>query len=33
MLHRNNRLTRLITAGLAIAAIAPAGAVAQPIDA
>jgi hypothetical protein len=32
MLHRNNRLTRLITAGLAIAAIAPAGAVAQPID-
>jgi hypothetical protein len=32
MLHRNNRLTRLITAGLAIAAIAPAAAVAQPID-
>jgi len=32
MLHRDNRLTRLITAGLAIAAIAPAAAVAQPID-
>jgi hypothetical protein len=32
MLHRNNGLTRLITAGLAIAAIAPAAAVAQPID-
>jgi hypothetical protein len=31
MLHRNNGLTRLITAGLAIAAIAPAAAVAQPI--
>jgi hypothetical protein len=32
MLHRHNRLTRLITAGLAIAAIAPAAAAAQPID-
>jgi hypothetical protein len=32
MLHRNNRMTRLITAALAIAAIAPAAAVAQPID-
>jgi hypothetical protein len=32
MLHRDNRLTRLITAGLAIAAIGPAAAVAQPID-
>jgi len=32
MLHRNNRLTRLIAAALAIAAIAPAASVAQPID-
>jgi hypothetical protein len=32
MLRRNNGLTRLITAGLAIAAIGPAAAVAQPID-
>jgi hypothetical protein len=32
MLHRNNRMTRLITAALAIAAIAPTAAVARPID-
>jgi hypothetical protein len=32
MLHGNNRLTRLIAAGLSIAAIAPAASVAQPID-
>jgi len=32
MLHKHNSLTRLLTAGLAIAAIAPAAAVAQPID-
>ena len=32
MLHGNNRLTRLIAAGLAIAAIAPAASVPQPID-
>jgi hypothetical protein len=32
MLHKHKSLTRLLTAGLAIAAIAPAAAVAQPID-
>ena len=32
MLDRNNRMTRLITAALAIAAIAPTAAVARPLD-
>jgi hypothetical protein len=33
MLHKHSRLLRLLTAGLAIAAIAPTGAAAQPTDA